>query len=206
MLRAVKNRFGSTNEIGVFDMTDRGMVEVPNPSQLLLDNRTNAPGSIVTASVEGSRPLLAEVQALVCTTAFGTPRRMATGVDYNRVALLTAVLEKRAGIRLLDQDIYVNAAGGIRLDEPAADLSIALAIASAFRAKPLGDGVAVFGEIGLTGEIRPVSRADIRLAECARSGYNTLILPQRSVKGLAAPPNMELFGVAHLSEALLALG
>ncbi len=202
MLRAVKNRYGSTNEIGLFEMQETGMVEITNPSQLLLSERANSAGSIVVASVEGTRPVLVELQALVSSTSFGTPRRMATGVDYNRMALLIAVLEKRAGLRLYDQDAYVNVAGGLKLDEPAIDLGIALALASSLRGHALPDGVAVFGEVGLTGEVRPVGRADLRVAECVKSGFTTIVLPRRNLKGLAAPDGTELVGVDTVSMAL----
>lgn len=202
ILRAAKNRFGSTNEIGLFEMRETGMSEVSNPSEMLLSDRANAAGSIVTASVEGTRPVLVEVQALVSTTVFGTPRRMATGIDYNRMALLVAVLEKRAGVRLYDQDVYVNVAGGLKLDEPAADLGVALAIASGLRGRPLPDGVAVFGEIGLTGEIRPVGRAETRIAECVKTGFTTVILPKRNLRGVRAPEGVELVGVSEVSDAL----
>ncbi len=202
MLRAVKNRYGSTNEIGLFEMQEAGMVEITNPSELLLSERANSAGSIVVASVEGTRPVLVELQALVSSTSFGTPRRMATGVDYNRMALLIAVLEKRAGLRLYDQDAYVNVAGGLKLDEPAIDLGIALALASSLRGHALPDGVAVFGEVGLTGEVRPVGRADLRVAECVKSGFTTIVLPRRNLKGLATPDGIELVGVDTVSMAL----
>ena len=202
ILRAAKNRFGSTNEIGLFEMRESGMAEVTNPSEMLLSDRANAAGSIVAVSVEGTRPVLVEIQALVSTTVFGTPRRMATGIDYNRMALLVAVLEKRAGLRLFDQDVYLNVAGGLKLDEPAADLGVALSIASSLRGRPLPDGVAVFGEIGLTGEVRPVGRAETRLNECAKSGFTTVVLPRRNLKGLKAPEGVELIGVATVEDAL----
>lgn len=202
VLRSVKNRYGSTNEIGLFEMGEAGMTEVRNPSELLLRDRMAAPGSVVAVSVEGTRPVLVELQALVCTTVFGTPRRMATGIDYNRMALLIAVLEKRAGLKLYDQDAYVNVAGGLKLVEPAVDLGVALAIASGSRGRALSEGTAVFGEIGLTGEVRPVGRADIRLAECAKSGFTTVILPQRNLRGLKAPEGVQLIGVMTVSEAL----
>ena len=202
ILRAAKNRFGSTNEIGLFEMRETGMAEVSNPSEMLLSDRANGPGSIVTASVEGTRPVLVEIQALVSNTVFGTPRRMATGIDYNRMALLVAVLEKRAGLRLYDQDVYLNVAGGLKLDEPAADLGVALAIASGLRGSPLPDGVAVFGEIGLTGEVRPVGRAETRLAECAKTGFTTVVLPKRNIRGVKAPDGLELVGVQTVADAL----
>jgi DNA repair protein RadA/Sms len=202
ILRAAKNRFGSTNEIGLFEMRDTGMREVANPSEMLLSDRSNSAGSIVAVSVEGTRPMLVEIQALVSSSAFGTPRRMATGIDYGRMAMLIAVLEKRAGLSLYDQDVYINVAGGLKLEEPAADLGVALAIASGLRGRPLPDGVAVFGEIGLTGEIRPVSRPDIRISECAKVGFSTVVLPKRNLKGVKAPDGMEVVEVSKIQDAL----
>jgi DNA repair protein RadA/Sms len=202
ILRAVKNRFGSTNEIGLFEMRDTGIAEVANPSEMLLSDRSNAAGSVVTASVEGTRPVLVEIQALVSSTTFGTPRRMSTGIDYGRLAMLIAVLEKRAGLRLYDQDVFINVAGGLKLDEPAADLGVALAIASSLRGRELAGGVAVFGEIGLTGEIRPVGRADARIAECAKAGFTSVMMPRRNLKGLRIPEGVEATGVATIEEAL----
>jgi DNA repair protein RadA/Sms len=202
VLRSVKNRFGSTNEIGLFEMGETGMREVLNPSELLLRDRVAAAGSVVAVSVEGTRPVLVELQALVCTTVFGTPRRMATGIDYNRMALLIAVLEKRAGLKLYDQDAYVNVAGGLKLEEPAVDLGVALAIASGARGRPLPEGMAVFGEIGLTGEVRPVGRPEVRLSECAKSGFTHVVLPQRNRRGLKVPDGLQLIGVTTVSEAL----
>lgn len=202
ILRAAKNRFGSTNEIGLFEMRDTGMAEVLNPSEMLLSDRSNAAGSVVTASVEGTRPVLVEIQALVSATTFGTPRRMATGIDYGRLAMLIAVLEKRAGLRLYDQDVFINVAGGLKLDEPAADLGTALAVASSLRGRELAGGVAVFGEIGLTGEIRPVGRADARVAECAKAGFTSVAMPKRNLKGLRMPEGVEATGVATIEEAL----
>ncbi len=202
VLRSVKNRFGSTNEIGLFEMGETGMREVLNPSELLLRDRVAAAGSVVAVSVEGTRPVLVELQALVCTTVFGTPRRMATGIDYNRMALLIAVLEKRAGLKLYDQDAYVNVAGGLKLEEPAVDLGVALAIASGARGRPLPEGMAVFGEIGLTGEVRPVGRAEVRLSECAKSGFTHVVLPKRNCRGLKIPDGLQLIGVTTVSEAL----
>ena len=202
VLRAVKNRYGSTNEIGIFEMQESGMAEVSNPSEMLLSNRSNFAGSIVTASLEGTRPVLVELQALVSATVFGTPRRMATGVDYNRMALLIAVLEKRAGLRFYDQDAYLNVAGGLKLDEPAVDLGITLALASGLRGRPLQDGVAVFGEVGLTGEVRPVGRAEVRLIECAKAGFTTVVLPGRNLRGTKIPEGVNVIGVATVAEAL----
>src|SRR5690606_18412458 len=166
ILRTVKNRFGSTNEIGVFKMRDTGLAEIPNPSEMMLSGRQeNVPGSVVVASLEGTRPMLIEIQSLVCPTGFGVPRRMATGLDYNRLTMLLAVLEKRVGLALYDQDAYVNVVGGIRLDEPACDLGIAAAVASSFRNRPVDDGCVLVGEVGLTGEVRAVSQIEKRISE-----------------------------------------
>lgn len=182
ILRGIKNRFGSTHEIGVFDMQERGLVEVANPSLLFLNRypRGSVPGTAVVASMEGSRPLLVEIQALVCPTGYGVPRRMTAGVDPNRVALIGAVLEKRAGLRLGNNDIYVNAVGGVKLAEPAVDLGIALALASSVRDLPVESGLAVAGEIGLAGELRPVARAVKRVNEAFKMGFNYFLLSAQS--------------------------
>ena len=206
VLRAVKNRFGSTQEIGLFEMREEGMVEVANPSEMFLSaGRREEPGSIVTCSMEGSRPMVVEIQGLVAHSAFGNPRRQTAGMDYNRLVLLLAVLEKRTGLRLFDQDVYVSVAGGLRLVEPAADLGGALAVASSFRGRVLPGKTAVFGEVGLTGEVRPVRFAEARLAELVRNGFTRVILPKRNLKGLAVPPGLEAVGVSTLAEALVQL-
>ncbi|MBS7263374.1 MAG: DNA repair protein RadA [Eubacteriales bacterium] len=206
VLRSVKNRFGSTNEIGVFTMTGTGMEEVVNPNEVLLEERDSlASGSAVTCSVEGTRPMLIELQALVAPTSFGNPRRTASGYDYNRMALLLAVLEKKVGIPLANQDVYVSVAGGIRLDEPCADLALALAVASAYRNEPL-NAVVAMGEISLTGEIRSVSRMDMRVAECAKMGIRRVILPKRNLSRLPQFPDIELIGVSTVYEAIRASG
>lgn len=206
ILRAVKNRFGSTSEIGIFEMRGDGMAEVPNPSEMFLSTRgREAPGAVVTASMEGSRPVLVEIQSLVCSTVFGNPRRQAAGVDYNRMVLLCAVLEKRAGVRLADQDVYVNVSGGLRLVEPAIDLAVAVAMASSFKAKVLPPGTAVFGEISLTGEIRPVPLAELRLQELARTGFERVLLPARTAKQVQAPAGLKVIGVANIAQALVQL-
>lgn len=185
ILRAVKNRYGSTNEIGVFEMGDEGLNEVENPSMALLSGRpTNVSGTCVACVVEGSRPVLAEVQALVSSTNFGTPRRMSTGFDYNRMALLMAVLEKRAGYYFSNIDAYINVVGGLRLDEPAADLAVALSLVSSLKDKPLNPDIVAFGEIGLGGELRSVGHAEIRIAEVARLGFKKVILPYQNVQKL----------------------
>ena len=182
ILRGVKNRFGSTNEIGIFEMSGSGLVEVASPSAIFLTRRPqgDVPGTAVVAALEGTRPLLVEIQALVCPTGYGTPRRMTAGVDYNRVALITAVLEKRMGFNLGNQDIYVNAVGGVRLDEPAADLAVACALASSFRDIPVNPGLACAGEIGLTGELRPVTGVDKRLREAFKMGFSHFLMSGRS--------------------------
>ena len=183
VLRAVKNRFGSTNEIGVFEMRDTGLAEVENPSMAMLSGRPeNVPGSAVISSMEGTRPMLAEIQALVCATNFGMPRRMATGLDYNRVALLMAILEKRVGMQLYNFDAYVNVVGGVKLYEPACDLGIVAAVASSFRNAPVGGGTVLIGEVGLTGEVRTVSHIDKRVMEGVRIGFERFVVPAGNMK------------------------
>lgn len=203
-LRAAKNRFGSTNEIGVFEMSDRGLLEVQNPSAAMLAGHpTGASGNCIACVMEGSRPLLAEVQALVAKTQFGVPRRTAAGVDYNRMVLLLAILEKRAGLFLSGSDAYVNVVGGMRLDEPAADLPMVLAITSSFRDKPLPEGVMSFGEVGLTGELRAVSCASQRIWEAYRLGFHTCILPDQDVGDV--PGQMNVVKVKTVQQALQAV-
>lgn len=204
ILRAVKNRFGSTNEIGVFDMGDQGMREVPNPSAILLGSREKAvPGACIYCALEGTRPVMLEVEALVSETSFGTPRRMAAGVDYNRMSLIIAVLEKKIGLKLYNQDVFVNVGGGMKVAEPALDLALAAAIVSSFRNRPIRPGTVLFGEIGLTGEIRHISQAEKRLAEAARMGMDRAILPSSNAKGLQT--DLELAPVRTLSDALVQL-
>ncbi|MBQ1282172.1 MAG: DNA repair protein RadA, partial [Oscillospiraceae bacterium] len=199
LLRAAKNRFGSTNEIGVFEMADCGLVEIPNPSAALLKGRPiGASGTCVACPMEGTRPVLAEVQALVTRTTLNVPRRAADGFDYNRAVLLLAVLEKRGGMNLSGSDVYLNVIGGLRLDEPAADLPVALAIASSFRDCPLSDQLAAVGEIGLTGEIRYASDLPKRLTEIARLGFKTCIIPQRGTDQIEAPTGLTLLRVKTL--------
>ena len=206
LLRSVKNRFGSTQEIGLFEMREEGMVEITNPSEMFLSQRDReAPGSVVAASMEGSRPMLVELQALVASTSFGNARRQSAGIDYNRMVLLLAVLEKRAGYKLYDQDVYLNVAGGLRLVEPAADLAAILAVASGFRGAVLPRGTAVFGEVSLTGEIRPVRFAEQRLWEMRRTGFTRAILPARNAAGIAVPEGMELVGESTVAGALTQL-
>lgn len=203
ILRAVKNRFGSTNEIGVFEMKPDGLCEVPNPSLMLLEGRPkDAPGSAVTCTMEGSRPVLAEIQALVAPTGFGMPRRMATGIDYNRVNLLIAVLEKRVGLNLQSQDTYVNVTGGLRLDEPAADLSVAAAVASSFRSFAIDPAMAVMGEVGLTGELRGINHIEKRLAEAFKLGFDKCIIPRANTRGLELPEGLTVYPAGSVTEAL----
>lgn len=203
VLRAVKNRFGSTNEIGVFEMTDVGLCEVENPSLMLLEGRPDhAAGSAVVCTMEGTRPVLAEIQALLCPSAFGVPRRMATGIDYNRVNLIIAVLEKRVGLNLQNQDAYVNIVGGIRLDEPAVDLALSLAVASAFRGQPIDSTLAAIGEVGLTGELRAISQIERRLAEVLKLGFKACLIPQANVKNLRVPDGLRVLPAKNLTEAL----
>ena len=203
ILRGVKNRFGSTNEIGVFEMREEGLVEVKNPSEFMLNGRPKeASGSVVTCSIEGTRPILLEIQALVCQTNFGIPRRQATGTDYNRVNLLMAVLEKRIGLKTANCDAYVNLAGGIKVTEPAIDLGIALAIVSGFRNKPIDDDLVAFGEIGLSGEVRAVSMAEVRVNEAKKLGFKTCIVPASTLKSLKNIKGMKLIGVHTVEEAI----
>lgn len=202
ILRAVKNRFGSTNEIGIFEMSNRGLMEVQNPSNLFLSNRPKeAPGSVVIAAMEGSRPVLIEIQALVSQSSFGNPRRMANGVDYNRVIMLMAVLEKRVGMMISDQDGYVNVVGGMSLDEPAADLAIITAIASSFRNQSVNQSTMIFGEVGLTGEIRSVSHAQNRLIESSKMGFTRCIMPKGNLDGLEIPDGVKVHGIESVEEA-----
>ncbi|QSO47965.1 DNA repair protein RadA [Alicyclobacillus mengziensis] len=203
ILRAVKNRFGSTNEIAIFEMNEEGLQQVSNPSEMFLSERSeSAAGSAVVAAVEGSRPLLLEVQALVAPTSFVTPRRMTTGADANRVSLILAVLEKRLGFRLQTSDAYVNFAGGVRVDEPAADLGIAVAIASSLRDAPLSSHDVMIGEIGLTGEVRSVSKLEQRIKEADKLGFTRCIVPRHGLRGLKSSGAIEVVGVSTLAEAM----
>ena len=202
ILRAVKNRFGSTNEIGVFEMKEQGLQAVANPSALFLAERpVDVPGSVVVASLEGSRPILVELQALVSASALGTPRRTTLGLDHNRVALLVAILEKKMGLQLTGQDIFLNVAGGVRLDEPAADLGALVAVASSFLDKPIDPHTLIIGEVGLAGEVRAISQAEARVREGGKLGFRRCLLPESSRRQLPAIPGVELRGVASLSEA-----
>ena len=205
VLRAVKNRFGSTNEIGVFEMAARGLAEVANPSGFFLSERpVDAPGSVVVASLEGTRPMLLELQALVSRASFGTPRRTVLGADYNRVCLLLAVLEKRAQLPIGNQDVFVNVAGGGRIVEPAADLAVLLAAASSYLERPLPADVVVLGEVGLTGEVRAVAGLEPRLRAAAQLGFRSAVVPKSSAAEVRAAP-LSVRGVATVSEALEAL-
>jgi len=202
ILRAVKNRFGSTNEIGVFEMKDSGLCEVANPSELFLSERPiGASGSVVVAALEGTRPLLVELQALVSSTSFGNPRRTTIGVDHNRLALLVAVLEKKVGMHLSGMDIFMNAAGGVRLNEPSADLGIVMAVASSHLDKPVDPYTFFLGEIGLSGEVRAISQPEIRIREAAKLGFKRCILPAGNLKQVKVK-GVELTGVKRVEEAL----
>ena len=203
LLRAAKNRFGSTNEIGVFEMLDKGLVEVPNPSQMLLAGRPEgASGTCVACVMEGTRPVLAEVQALVTKTSFNVPRRAADGFDFNRAVLLMAVAEKRAGMKLTLFDAYVNVIGGLRLDEPGADLPVVLAVASSYRDQPIADDLVAIGEVGLTGEIRSVSHMNQRLGEVSRLGFKKCIIPKTTSEKLEIPEGLTVYRVKNLREAI----
>ena len=204
ILRAVKNRYGSTNEIGVFDMGANGLSQVENPSQAMLSGRPqNASGTCVTAVMEGTRPLLAEIQGLATTSGFGTPRRMSTGFDYNRMSLILAVLEKRAGFYFSNLDAYINVVGGLRLDEPAVDLAVAMSLISSLKDTPIREDTVIFGEIGLAGELRNVSHADLRISEASRLGFTRCVLPYHSMKNLSDKSfqNMEIIGAKTIREA-----
>ena len=203
ILRAVKNRFGSTNEIGVFEMKEEGLSEVSNPSELFLAERPEkSAGSAVVPSLEGSRPILVELQALVSSSTFGTPQRTTIGIDHKRVALLVAILEKKVEFSIAGQDIFLNVAGGVRLDEPAVDLAAIAALASSHLNRAIEPQTVIFGEVGLTGEVRAVSRPELRVREAARLGFTRCVLPKGNLKNLEAPKGMQLIGVRHASEAL----
>lgn len=205
LLRAVKNRFGSTNEMGIFEMEEGGLRQVANPSELFLSERPKGvAGASVTASMEGTRPILVELQALVSPTNFPSPRRMAAGFDPNRLSLIMAVLEKRVGLYLQNQDAYVNVAGGVKLNEPAVDLAIAVCIASSFKDVPTFADDIIFGEIGLTGEVRAVSRAEQRIQEAGKLGFKRAIIPKNSVRNWTPPANMQIIEVETAAEALQA--
>ncbi|MFK7845471.1 MAG: DNA repair protein RadA [Rhodothermales bacterium] len=203
ILRAVKNRFGSTNEIGVFEMRANGLLEVTNPSEIFLSERSyGASGSTVVCSLEGTRPILVEIQGLVTSTSYSTPQRNATGLDSRRIQMLLAVLEKREGLRLSGQDVFVNVAGGVRLEEPAVDLGVIMAIASSFRDIPTDTGTVLIGEVGLGGEIRTVSQIEPRLNEAAKLGFERAIIPANNLKGITIPKGLEVTGVERLNNVL----
>lgn len=203
ILRSVKNRFGSTNEIGVFEMQEKGLMEVKNPSQAMLNGRpTDASGSVVVCSIEGTRPILIEIQALVTRTNFGLPRRTTVGIDYNRVNLLMAVLEKRAGLHLGDWDAYVNLAGGMKLGEPAIDLGVVMAIASSYKNKVVDEGLLIFGEVGLSGEVRGVNMAEQRVREGEKLGFTACLMPKANLDSLQGKYKIQLIGVSNIKEAM----
>ncbi len=203
ILRAVKNRFGSTNEIGVFEMRANGLLEVSNPSEIFLSERSyGASGSTVVCSLEGTRPILVEIQSLVTSTSYSTPQRNATGLDARRIQMLLAVLEKREGLRLSGQDVFVNVAGGVRLDEPAVDLGVIMAIASSFRDIPTDTNTVLIGEVGLGGEIRTVSQIEPRLNEASKLGFERAIIPANNMKGITIPEGLEVMGVDRLNKVL----
>lgn len=202
VLRAVKNRFGSTNELGIFEMSSEGLKEVLNPSELFVSNRPhNAPGSVIVGSMEGSRPILVEIQALASQTSFGTPRRMAVGMDYNRAVMLLAVLEKKVGMQFQNFDAFINIVGGMQLGEPAIDLAVATALASSLRNQPVEESTIVFGEIGLTGEIRAVNYAEKRIFEASKMGFKKVIMPKGNMKEIKYVGDLELVGADNLDEA-----
>lgn len=203
ILRSVKNRFGSTNEIGVFEMREEGLTEVRNPSEYMLNGRPkDACGCVVACTVEGTRPLMVEMQALVCHSNFGIPRRQATGVDFNRVNLLMAVLEKRLGLQMSGCDAYVNLAGGIRIQEPAVDLGMVMAIVSSFKNRPVDESTVVFGEVGLSGEVRAVSLAEQRLQEAVKLGFTTCVMPKANADMLKNTKSIKVIGVSNVQEAI----
>jgi DNA repair protein RadA/Sms len=203
ILRGVKNRFGSTNEIGVFEMRKEGLIEVENPSEYMLSGKPiGASGSVVVCSVEGTRPILVEIQALVCHTNFGIPRRQTTGTDFNRVNLLMAVLEKRLGLQIGDCDAYVNIAGGIKINEPAIDLGLVMAIVSSFKNRPVDEKTLVFGEVGLSGEVRAVNMAAQRVQEAKKLGYDTVIMPRVNLEGMEKIDGIKLIGVGGIGEVI----
>ena len=207
ILRGVKNRFGSTNEIGMFEMANEGMVEITNPSQILISERDDNPaGSVVVATMEGTRPLLIELQALTTPSVFGMPRRTANGIDYNRLTLLIAVLEKKAGLMLGNQDVYLNVVGGIKISEPAIDLGIILSASSSFKNMPIKKDVVIIGEVGLTGEVRAVNLIEKRIKESEKLGFKTCIIPENNRKLLKEKFKLDIIGVKNITEAMKAIG
>lgn len=207
MIRGVKNRFGSTNEVGMFEMQEKGMVEITNPSSILISEREDNPsGSVVVATVEGTRPLLVELQALVTQSVFGLPRRTANGIDYNRLTLLVAVMEKKAGFMLGNQDVYLNVVGGLKVNEPALDLGIILATASSFKNVSIPKGVIALGEVGLTGEVRTINMMEKRLKEAERLGFKKCIIPENNKKLLKESYKLDIIGVKNINEAMKTIG
>ena len=207
ILRSVKNRFGSTNEVGMFEMQNEGMIEILNPSTVLISERDDNPaGSVIVATMEGTRPLLVELQALTSTSVFGLPRRTANGVDYNRLTLLMAVLEKKAGMNLGNQDVYLNVVSGIKVSEPAVDLGIILSVASSFKNLSIPNDTVVVGEVGLTGEVRSVNLIDKRLKEIEKLGFKTCIIPESNKKVLKEKYKLDIIGVKNINEAMQKLG
>jgi DNA repair protein RadA/Sms len=203
ILRAVKNRFGSTNEIGVFEMKENGLCEVPNPSAVFLSERPeNAPGSVVTACMEGTRPILVELQALSSSTNFGTPRRTILGLDPNRVALLVAVMEKKLGMHLMGHDLFMNVAGGVKVDEPAVDMGIVAAVASSFMDRPVPEGHIVMGEVGLTGEVRAIGQVETRVSEIMKMGFTRCLVPESNLKRMKQVDGIEVVGIKSMAEAV----
>jgi DNA repair protein RadA/Sms len=203
LLRSVKNRFGATSEVGVFEMKNEGLIEVANPSAAFLEERLpNASGSAIGVTVEGTRPILVEIQALSSTTAFGLPRRTANGIDFNRLLLLVAVLSKRVGLHLSDQDVFVNVVGGLRVGEPAADLAVAVAIASNFRNKPVAADLVLVGEVGLSGELRSVGQIEARLNEATKLGFKRCVLPRSLWRSISDKAPLELLAARSLAEAV----
>jgi DNA repair protein RadA/Sms len=203
ILRAVKNRFGSTNEIGVFEMKETGLEQVPNPSEVFLSERAkNAPGSVVTACMEGTRPILVELQALISLSGYGTARRTVLGLDHNRVSLLLAVMEKKLGLNVAGQDVFMNVAGGVKVSEPAVDLGIIAAVASGFLDKPVAEGMLLLGEVGLTGEVRGISHLQSRIAEVQKMGFSRCIVPKNSLKQVTGVSGIELTGIRRLAEVM----
>lgn len=203
LVRAVKNRFGSTNELGVFEMRDLGLVELDNPSKILISEKPkDVAGSVIISTVEGTRPMLLELQALVSPTSFGIPKRTSTGVDYNRVGMLLAVLEKRVGLQIQNQDVYINIVGGIKINEPSIDLGIAISVASSFRNIPIDEDIAVTGEVGLTGEVRAVSFIEKRIAECKKLGFKKIVVPRSNYDVVKETKGIEIWPVDNLRQAI----
>ena len=207
ILRGVKNRFGSTNEIGMFEMQDKGMKEIDNPSDILISEREDNPaGSCIVATMEGTRPILVELQALTCQTVFGYPKRTANGIDYNRLSLLLAVLEKKAGMTLNSQDVYLNVVGGLKVNEPAVDLGIILVTASSFKNIPIPKDMIILGEVGLTGEVRRISLIEKRIKEAEKLGFKTCIIPESNKKDLKDNYKLDIIGIKDVNEAMKKVG